>query len=184
MILNSLFGEDINISQEGFNSAVKTILHSCSKISLPDSIIENQAESLNYIKSLMQLYRNMLEERNIPPRALKSILRNINATAIQRFLDITGMNRRDGFKHLQNTLEKKNADYGNSAIKNGGLVGNYVRMSDKVNRLDTLLTDHSTKPHVLEPIQDTWLDLAGYATIGVIILDLTEAKTKPKETST
>jgi hypothetical protein len=176
MILNLLFGEEIDISQDGFNSAVKDILRSCSKINLPDSILENPAESLSYVKSLMQLYKNMLEERIIPPRALKSILRNINATSIQRFISFTNINRKDGFTHLREILAKKNADYGNSAIKNGGLVGNYVRMLDKVNRIDNLTTNCSTKPHVLESLQDTWLDLAGYATIGIIILDLTEAK--------
>ena len=80
-------------------------------------------------------------------------------------------------KELQATLIKKNADYGNSSVKNGGSVGNYVRMSDKVSRLQNLLGKEGKTNY--ESVNDTWLDLAGYATIGIIILNLTEKKLNP-----
>ena len=75
---------------------------------------------------------------------------------------------------LKEILEKKNADYGNSALKNGGLVGNYVRIMDKVSRIESLRQSSVSN---FESLQDTWLDLAGYAVIGLVILSaLTESE--------
>lgn len=73
---------------------------------------------------------------------------------------------------LTNTLVAKNKDYGNSSGMKPLFVGGLsavaallVRMSDKVRRLDALLTktDGSAPAVTDESIDDTLLDLAGYA---------------------
>lgn len=65
---------------------------------------------------------------------------------------------------IQETYERKNADYGDSftrSLDKRGLVAAIVRMEDKMNRFDTLID----KPRRVgdESIKDTLLDLANYA---------------------
>lgn len=70
---------------------------------------------------------------------------------------------------LADTLRKKNAAYGDSAGQAPRFAPNvspeesvWVRLGDKVSRLETLLRGG---PDNGEPIDDTLLDLAGYAAI-------------------
>ena len=72
---------------------------------------------------------------------------------------------------LATTLAAKNADYGNSAFTPPPFAPNvspeesvWVRLGDKVSRLETLLRRGGT-PRVAESIDDTILDLAGYCAI-------------------
>lgn len=62
-------------------------------------------------------------------------------------------------------LEKKNKDYGDSFHKQFskfGMVSALIRISDKFNRLDNLITTNA-KPEVSdESVKDTLMDLAGY----------------------
>ena len=65
---------------------------------------------------------------------------------------------------LTNTYRKKNADYGNSfsrAVEKYGLVSALTRISDKFNRLESLILpkEQDVKD---ESVQDTLLDLANY----------------------
>lgn len=69
------------------------------------------------------------------------------------------------------TYQAKNQDYGNSFEKSlykFGLVASIIRLSDKMNRIESL---SQTKARVKdESIEDTLLDLANYAIMTVIWL--------------
>ena len=71
---------------------------------------------------------------------------------------------------LTNTYRKKNADYGNSfsrAVEKYGLVSALTRISDKFNRLESLIL-HKKQEVKDESIQDTLLDLANYCIMTVM----------------
>lgn len=67
--------------------------------------------------------------------------------------------------------ERKNHDYGDSFSKSFqefGEVAAIVRMSDKMERLKTLLRRDSL---VAESVRDTLIDLASYAVMTIVELD-------------
>ena len=71
---------------------------------------------------------------------------------------------------LTNTYRKKNADYGNSfsrAVEKYGLVSALTRISDKFNRLESLIL-HKEQEIKDESVQDTLLDLANYCIMTVM----------------
>lgn len=76
-------------------------------------------------------------------------------------------------------LRKKQADYGPHNILGTRYLGLAVRLNDKIQRLlnllrkqgvtlDTVSLDDSPN---FEGIRDTFMDIAGYGTIGVMLLD-------------
>ena len=68
-------------------------------------------------------------------------------------------------------LTKKHADYGpfNIAHAPGGAMnGLIVRMHDKIARLNNLTYNNSATPNY-ESIEDTLIDLANYAIIGLLV---------------
>ena len=74
-------------------------------------------------------------------------------------------------ENLSETLVAKNADYGNSFEKSyekHGLVSAVIRLEDKLNRLESLLENDAK---VNESIDDTLLDIAGYAILTLIARD-------------
>lgn len=69
-------------------------------------------------------------------------------------------------------LLKKHEDYGPKNISNapgGPLNGLNVRMYDKLARLDNLISNGKNPKN--ESLRDTFLDLANYAIIGLLVLD-------------
>ena len=75
---------------------------------------------------------------------------------------------------LADTLTKKNAAYGDAfgkSIEKYGYIAALVRMSDKWNRLNTLMLDSDGIDNLGESIQDTLLDLAGYCILTTAELD-------------
>lgn len=73
---------------------------------------------------------------------------------------------REIYADLLQTYIAKNSDYGNSfdqSIDEFGLIAGVVRMSDKLNRLKTLI--NKPRSEVDESLRDTALDLANYATM-------------------
>jgi len=74
-------------------------------------------------------------------------------------------------EELKKIYKKKNHDYGNSfhkIYKRFGLLSSIIRLSDKLERLETLLTKPSK---VDESIRDTLLDLANYSILTIIEID-------------
>lgn len=170
MKLNKLFGEDIDISQDEFAEAVKSILLG-NDGEAPESIKSVSCKVIWNVSDMMLRYRGMLESREIESPELRKILKEIVRLSVWVCHHARMESTEDILDYLTCTLIRKNQDYGNSAIKNGGLVGNYVRMSDKVSRIVNILNNADIN---YESLEDSWLDLAGYATIGLIILRLTE----------
>ena len=71
---------------------------------------------------------------------------------------------------LTSIYRKKNADYGNSfsrAVEKYGLVSALTRISDKFNRLESLIL-HKEQEVKDESVQDTLLDLANYCIMTVM----------------
>lgn len=75
---------------------------------------------------------------------------------VQRFKEITS--------GMAETYERKNNDYSDSfgqSIREFGFVAGIVRISDKFNRLKSLLSGKEQKVND-ESVQDTLLDMANY----------------------
>lgn len=82
-------------------------------------------------------------------------------------------------KYLINLYEKKNNDYNDSfgkSYKEYGMAMPCIRLEDKLNRLKAL-TVHNHKQEVLdEGIRDTLEDLANYAIMTIIEMDIENEK--------
>lgn len=73
---------------------------------------------------------------------------------------------------LTKIYSAKNTDYGNSfgeTFKKLGIISAVTRMSDKMNRLETLAVNHDAKVKD-EKIEDTLMDMANYAIMTLIEL--------------
>lgn len=68
---------------------------------------------------------------------------------------------------LRGVLLKKQADYGHKNITDFGEYGVLVRCNDKVSRLKNLLEKNKTPNH--ESIEDSWIDLANYGIIALML---------------
>lgn len=76
------------------------------------------------------------------------------------------------FQHAKSVLLQKHKDYGplNIALAPGGAInGLRVRMHDKLARINHLV-DSGAKPEN-ESLKDSFLDLANYAIIAMMVLD-------------
>lgn len=83
----------------------------------------------------------------------------------------------DIIDHLHNTFIDKNADYGNSfgeMWKEDGFVVGYLKLTDKYLRVKRL-RKHEAKV-VSETMKDTLLDLANYAIMCLVEMELEERK--------
>lgn len=83
---------------------------------------------------------------------------------VQKFMDITA--------NMAKTYAAKNHDYGNSfdqSLDKFGLIASIVRMGDKMNRLETLVTKKAQVKD--ESIKDTLLDLASYSVMTLMWLN-------------
>lgn len=78
-------------------------------------------------------------------------------------------------KYLTNLYERKNSDYNDSfgkSYKEYGMAMPCIRLEDKLNRLKAL-TVHNHKQEILdENIRDTLEDLANYAIMTIIEMDI------------
>jgi hypothetical protein len=76
------------------------------------------------------------------------------------------------FQHAKAVLLQKHKDYGPKNISQspgGALNGLRVRMWDKFARIDHLITTGATPEN--ESLKDSFLDMANYAIIAMLILD-------------
>lgn len=76
------------------------------------------------------------------------------------------------FQHAKHVLLSKHKDYGptNISLSPGGpLNGLRVRMHDKMARINHLIDTGATPEH--ESLKDSFLDLANYAIIAMLVLD-------------
>ena len=83
--------------------------------------------------------------------------------------------------NLAVTLENKNKAYGDSftkSVNTYGLSVIGVRLSDKYNRIEHLITHHELKEND-ESLEDTLLDMAGYSILGLKYLKEHENEQTP-----
>lgn len=76
------------------------------------------------------------------------------------------------YQEAAKTLLNKHSDYGPNNISDspgGALNGLRVRMHDKMARINHLI-DNNADPRN-EPLRDSFVDLLGYSTIGLMVLD-------------
>lgn len=92
------------------------------------------------------------------------------------------MNKHDKMKDLTNEMLKiyteKNSDYGDSfskSYKEFGIIAPVVRMSDKMERIKQLSKAEDIKVKD-ESLRDTAIDLANYALMFVVEMDLEREK--------
>lgn len=67
---------------------------------------------------------------------------------------------------ISDTYERKNHDYGNSfsrSVEKYGLIAALTRISDKFNRLETLILNKNANFVADESLCDTLMDLAAYS---------------------
>lgn len=86
------------------------------------------------------------------------------------------MTFKDLLDELLETYEKKNADYGDSFKKTHlqfGEIAGLVRISDKVNRLVSL-SKKTPDNQNYESKRDTYMDLANYCLMQVLVMEETE----------
>ena len=91
-------------------------------------------------------------------------------------------------EEINNIYKKKNHDYGDSfhtTYTEEGMVMPRIRLSDKLNRFKAL-TRNPVQEVDDESIRDTLLDLANYALMTVIEMDLESSRldTEPRSVST
>lgn len=87
------------------------------------------------------------------------------------------MTFKDLLDELLETYEKKNADYGDSFKKTHlqfGEIAGLTRISDKVNRLISLSKKTDSGAH-FESKRDTYMDLANYCLMQVLVMGETES---------
>lgn len=98
---------------------------------------------------------------------------------------IAGSNAVTVFDECAKLLDSKQLDYGPDNIRDGGMAGVTVRMADKLARLKTLTKPGVVTTPIHESVEDTLLDLANYANIGLQlwrdIWPLTESALERKE---
>jgi hypothetical protein len=94
------------------------------------------------------------------------------AVIAARPMDMFEVAVRNVYADAETLLLKKHHDYGPKNISNspgGPMNGLLVRMHDKQARLANLLLERKADPQVDESIEDTLIDLANYALIGVLV---------------
>lgn len=89
-------------------------------------------------------------------------------TNINEFFEVTDKY----YSELHQILVKKQKDYGPSNIANapgGPLNGLRVRIYDKISRINNLVDSGATPEN--ESLKDSFLDLANYAIIALLVLE-------------
>lgn len=115
--------------------------------------IEDVSNSLSLEET--EILYNIIQELND--------MRHIFGSESGEFRDITNS--------MIQTYQAKNQDYGNSfekTLDRFGLVASIIRLSDKMNRIESLSQKKAKVES--ESIEDTLLDLANYAIMTVIWL--------------
>ena len=80
---------------------------------------------------------------------------------------------RKTYKKLEKILLSKHRDYGPKNISNapgGAMNGLRVRIHDKIARINNIIDSGNNKPQY-EPLEDSFIDLANYAIIALLVLN-------------
>lgn len=106
-----------------------------------------------------------VKDRSIDPRAGLMLVADEALTVYALSMNQPRAVALDG---ILTTIAEKQADYGPGNILWAGLAGIILRMHDKAERIKNLA--RRAVPGN-EPLADSWLDLVGYAIVGVMLID-------------
>lgn len=70
---------------------------------------------------------------------------------------------------LMQMFLKKHRDYGKGNIQSVGELGIALRVTEKIERIKNLLMKHGGKLPANESVEETWIDVAVYAIIAVLV---------------
>jgi hypothetical protein len=121
-------------------------------------------EALDVAKKLDLQDRELGEIQDIP----RDIANRIRRAANDEFTNAV----QQKFQYAKHILLSKHKDYGPTNISQspgGALNGLRVRMWDKFARINNLIDSGATPEH--ESLKDSFLDMANYAIIAMLVLD-------------
>lgn len=130
------------------------------------------------MNNVIELLNRAIETKNLEyVREALNLLRSEDLNDdCKAFKNITG--------NMLNTYIAKNHDYGNSfdqSLDKFGLVAAVVRIGDKMNRIESLITKEAKVKD--ESIKDTLLDMANYAIMTTMWMDKRKIKKDAKITN-
>ena len=99
-------------------------------------------------------------------------LRKMACIAIAGYKSLTGVG--NIASEMTDLYRRKNADYGNSfdeSLNKYGVIASVVRISDKVNRLVSLVCRNNQAQVNTESISDTFIDLANYSIMTLVWIE-------------
>ena len=122
-------------------------------------------DTIKSVRDIASLSPEMCTKLKTVEQGLMNLgVRPVLSDNVQSFMDIT--------TNMAKTYAAKNHDYGNSfeqSCNKFGIIAAIVRMSDKMNRLESLAVKKAEVKD--ESIKDTLLDLANYAIMTVMWLN-------------
>jgi len=121
--------------------------------------ITTSEEGLSHVQSLLVVY---VDEKGDPfAPDIHDLFKSVALHAISYLRDYDIK-----LNDVHDLLCSKQADYGHENILAFGDIGICVRMSDKIARIKNLRNKNAMN----ESLMDSWLDLLGYAVIGLMLL--------------
>ncbi|NDC55602.1 MAG: DUF1599 domain-containing protein [Alphaproteobacteria bacterium] len=103
------------------------------------------------------------------PEELEFRFRSLGCHALAAWREFTDATLDSLVSWTLRTLALKQHDYGHGNITKFGVRGIIVRTTDKYERLLNL--QRRSGRYAVEPIEDTYLDLLGYSTIALMLID-------------
>lgn len=99
------------------------------------------------------------------PEPIEVALLNIDGTSGFRELEVEVASVMREYLEL---WKKKQKSYGPGNIAKFGELGCLIRSTDKIERLRNMIYLNRKNPLADESVEDTWLDLMGYALMGLM----------------
>lgn len=124
-----------------------------------------------YLSNDMEDIADLIDAYNYDSKDSQKKQNNLTINAL--YEDWVNNPFRSYTEHLAETLQEKNKAYGDSFAKSVdkyGLSVIGVRLSDKYNRIEHLITNHELKEND-ESLEDTLLDMAGYSILALKYLE-------------
>ena len=147
---------------------------------LSKKFIDKNATLVNTVEYKSEELVSALAKSELSLEYLRSTLETEKANA-ETYNDKLVREHKELTTYLSSLYELKNKKYGDSfgkSIRKRGLVSAIVRMEDKWNRLDNLVTSKEDGSDTDESLQDTLLDLANYCLMTVMELNHTKENCK------
>lgn len=145
---------------------------------LSQKFIDKNASLVNTVEYKSEALADTLAKAGISSEDCSSTHETANYS-VETYNDKLVREHKELTTYLSSLYELKNKKYGDSfgkSIRKRGFVSAIVRMEDKWNRLDNLVTMKEDGSDTDESLQDTLLDLANYCLMTV--MELNHAKEK------